>query len=133
VATEREISRIRHDHAEWTALVRQLLAYGEVNDLEDRHVDFLESLQRPWRSKELSYRQVEWLLDIRDSTTFLSQYRGVGVKFLMRACFENRFGIDDMDDVAWVEAIWAAREDRLRKRDAQRLFWIARSLDAIDD
>jgi len=96
-------------------------------------MDFLESLQSAWRPNELSYRQVEWLLDIRDSTTFVSEYGGASVNFLMRACFENRFGIDDMDDAAWVDAVWAAKENRLRKRDAQRLFRIARSLDVLED
>jgi hypothetical protein len=133
VATEREISRIRHDQVEWRGLVRRLLGYAEKHDLEHRHMGLLESLNDRFYQDELSYRQAEWLLDIRDDTNFVSEYRGASLKFLLRSAFENRFGLDDEDDVAWVEELWRRQEATLRKRDVRKLHALVSALGLFDD
>lgn len=133
MATDREISRVRHDRDEWRGIVRKLIKYAGQHDLEDRHVDLLDGLESKTFLNELSVRQAEWLLDIRDDVDFISEHRGVSVRFLIRSVYENRHGLDDEEDMAWVEEIWRRHDVNVRKREARRLYALARPLGLLDD
>lgn len=133
MATEREISRVRHDPAQWRGITRHLIDYAEKHDLEERHLKLLATLQTSAASDEISYRQAEWLLDIRDDVDYVSEYRNVSVKFLIRAVYENQYGVDDDDDASWIKEIWRQSPARLRKRDARRLYTIAKLIGLLED
>jgi len=131
MALDREIERVRKDTEHWRALVLQLLR--REDDLAPRHVTLLESLaeKRRWLG-ELSYRQAEWLLDIRDDIQNISEFRGWNVRRLIKCCYEGRFDFDE-DDEAWVTEIHDSGRTSVRKYEARRLRALAQALGDVND
>lgn len=132
MATERELSRVRHDPVEWRGIVKRLLEIADQDGVDDRHLVIIESLNAQTERVELSHRQAEWLLDARDDSEFVATYFNFSIKLMLKECYENRFGIEDEDDQKWVEKTHSERLVRLRKKDARKLFAIAVALDVID-
>ena len=100
MALDREIEQVRKDTEHWRSLVNQLLR--REDELAPRHSVLLDSLAAKQRwLEELSYRQAEWLLDIRDDVQTVTEYRDCSVQYLLRCCYESRLSFDE-DDEAWV-------------------------------
>jgi hypothetical protein len=94
---------------------------------------FLDSLAEKQRwLVELSYRQAEWLLDIRDEMRTVIEHRGCGVRYLLRSCYENRLDLDE-DDEAWVIELHKSGRTSVRKYEARQLYGLARELGHVDD
>lgn len=131
LASEIEIERIRKNNVEWRLLVRGLLRQAEQDALRDKDFGFLESLSaRTWQ-EQLSYRQAEWLLDIRTGVERVSSYMGFSLRSLMQGCYESRFGLDDEDQV-WIAAIHESGRTSLRRNEARRIYNLAKHLGEID-
>lgn len=93
----------------------------------------LDSLaEKQHRLEELSYRQAEWLLDIRDEIQTVTEYRHCSVQYLLRCCYENRLSLDE-DDEEWVFELRNSGRTTVRKYEARRLYSLARELGDIDD
>lgn len=133
MASDAEIERIRKDKGQWLPLAQRLFRHVDDETLAERHVCLLESLvDRKWQL-ELSYRQAEWLLDIRDEVEVISQYRGYSLKFLIQRCFEARFGLDDEEDLAWITALFGSGRTSIRRYEARRVFVLAQCLDEVEE
>jgi hypothetical protein len=131
MALDAEIERIRKDTEHWRALMRQLLSYAEKGVLSDWELDFLESnLGKRWLD-ELSYRQAESLLEIRDDVQVVSAYRGYSVKTMLQGVYENRLDLDD-DGEEWVKRLYESGRNEIRRKDARRLIAIARRIGLIE-
>lgn len=131
MALDREIEQIRNDTARWRALARQLPRAGP-EALTDWELDFLEEIpNRKWL-EQLSYRQAEILLNIRDEVETVSSYRGYSVKWLCSICHDNRLDLDE-EEQAWVELLHAGGAASMRRKDARRLMSLARRLDVIEN
>jgi len=131
VALDREIEQFRSDPVRWRALARQLPRAG-LEAFTDWELDFLEGLpNRKWL-EQLSHRQAEILLGIRDDVETVSSYRGYDVKWLCSVCHANRLDLDE-EDQAWVEQLHAASRVAMRRKDARRLLNLARRLDIFDN
>ena len=131
MALDREIEQIRNDTAQWRALAQRLPNVGQ-GALTGWELDFLEEIPKRTWLEQLSRRQAEILLGIRDSVETVSSYRGYSTKWLCAACHENRFDLDE-EDQAWVERLHASDSISMRRRDARRLLGLAKRLDVIGD
>ena len=132
MASDREIEAIRKDPERWRLLVRQLLRYDE-HLFEPKDIGYLDSLAvRDWQ-EELSYRQAEWLLDIRDSVQVVTTFRDFSVPILIRRCYENRLEFDLDEDRAWVADVHASGRTSLRRSEAARLYRLAKGIGEVDD
>lgn len=132
MASERELSRIRRDPVEWREIVSRLLKIADQDGIEDRHVVIVESLNAQTDRVELSYRQAEWLLDARDDSEFVSEFRSLSVSILLNDCYERIYRIEDEEDQKWLEERYRERAGRLRRKDAKTLYRLAATLGAID-
>jgi hypothetical protein len=131
MASDIAIERIRKDTEAWRGLAGRILRLTEPGVLTDNEVDFLEQIQeRSWLD-ELSYRQAEWLLGIRDNVEQVASYRGFSLTRLIRRCYESRFDLDDREQ-RWISRLFERREEPIRARDARRIYSIAQRQGEVD-
>src|SRR5262245_47054914 len=104
----KEIERIKRDPAGARAMAMMLLASAELTSWEG---PFLESMEV--HQGELSTRQAEKLVEIRDQNTWVSDIRG----FLVNQCWEARYDLND-EDAAFVESLKARGASTARYREA---------------
>jgi len=90
-----EIDRVRKDPAAFRSLAKRLLndANFERSDFAD---GFLENIAH-WKRDEISTRQSEILLELRDEAEVHFNYKGLSVPILIRKCYANRFELDQGD------------------------------------
>ena len=122
----KEIERIKRDPAGARAMATMLLASAELTSWEG---PFLESMEV--HQGELSTRQAEKLVEIRDQNTWVSDIRGFSVRLLVNQCWETRYDLND-EDAAFVESLKARGASTARYREACRLLDCARDLHLID-
>jgi DNA invertase Pin-like site-specific DNA recombinase len=90
-----EIERVRKDPHTFRFLARKLL--GDPHCEETEFVDgFLENIAN-WKRDEISLRQCEVLLELRDSAEIHFRYRGLSISTLIIKCYEGRWGLDPVD------------------------------------
>jgi hypothetical protein len=86
-----EIDRLRKDSAAFKALAKRLLA-DPTFDRSDFADGFLEDISN-YKGAELTTRQSEVLLALRDEAEIHHTIRGLSVD----VCHQNRFDLDDGD------------------------------------
>ena len=124
MASDIEIERIRKDPDLWRTLAKRLQSGGvKLTDWEDTFTHDIASLARV---EELSFRQGEKLVQIRDDTVLISEYRGQSVKFLIKTGQELSLWFDDDDDQAWVAALFESGRTFLARKEAARLSSLVR-------
>ena len=89
-----EIERIRKDQPAFKALAKRLLADPgfERTEWEEEFLNEVSKYQR-----DLTLRQCEKLLQIRDEAEIHTNIRGLSVAALVDACHQNRFDLDEAD------------------------------------
>lgn len=130
MASFREISAIKMDPARARALAQRLWDLwfweNELNDFED---PFLKDMAR-FDGDQLSTRQAEVLLEIRDDHERLTKMRdGLSVALVLKETYLARDDLDE-DDAEFLEKIKGATS--LRRRDAGRLAACAERLNIIN-
>src|SRR5262249_12653275 len=95
----KEIEKIKRDPAGARAMATMLLASAELTSWEG---PFLESMEV--HQGELSTRQAEKLVEIRDQNTWVSDIRGFSVRLLVNQYWEARYDLND-EDAAFVESL----------------------------
>ncbi len=95
MASWREIDRIRKDPAAFKALAKRLLDDPgfERSEFAD---GFLTNIIG-WKRGELTTRQGEILLDLRDEAEIHCEYQGLSIATLIEKCFANRFELAQAD------------------------------------
>jgi hypothetical protein len=128
MASYREIVALQKDAARARALAQFL---STLDDMEwtDWEMDFLASIGA--RREDLTTRQGEKLVELRDDAVWYTAVDGFSLKGLIDRCHLLR---DELPDHAasFVERLKADRAARLRRKDARRLLACARSVGEIE-
>jgi hypothetical protein len=128
MADYREIAGIQKDPARARSIAQVLCTLGDV-EWTDWELDFLHSIGA--RQHELTTRQGEKLVELRDEATWYTAVDGFSLRALIERCHLCRNELAD-DDAAFIERLKSAGAIRLRRKDARRLLRCARALGEID-
>ena len=131
MASWREIDRVRKDVNGARGLAQRLLKIypGELTEWE---TDFLQSITSYTELFEFTTRQAEKLLEIRDDTEPVTQYRGFSIARLIRQCYAARLDLSDADE-QWIVELHQRDSRSVRRRQLRRLMDCARDLNIIED
>ena len=131
MASWREIDRVRKDVNGARGLAQRLLKIypGELTEWE---TDFLQSITSYTELFEFTTRQAEKLLEIRDDTEPVTQYRGFSIVRMIKQCYEARLDLSDADE-QWVVELHQRDSRSVRRRQLRRLMDCARDLNIIED
>lgn len=129
MASEREIRRLMANAASAVTMARGLLV--RANDWTDWELDFLESIAARITSRDLSYRQAEILLELRDAASAYILIAGIPVSRLIDRLWQARLDLSEEDE-AFVGGLHAAAVTSVKKRAAQRLAASAREIGLLE-
>jgi hypothetical protein len=130
MASFREIDRVRKDPATFQAIADKVMKLYRA-ELTDWEADYLEQIRRRGVA-ELTTRQSEKLLEIRDGVEDLTEFLGLCVRLLLKACYEARLDLSE-DDEEWIKQRWATSERSIKRKYVGRLMRCARELHIVDD
>lgn len=114
----REINSLAKAPDRARTLATFLLTLPDI-DWTDWEADFLDAMKA--RAEELSTRQAEKLVELRDDSVRYTSASGFSFKVLIETCWLNRFDLDDEADIEFIEKLRASGHASLRKREALRL------------
>lgn len=114
----REINSLAKAPDRVRTLATFLLTLPDI-DWTDWEADFLDSMKA--RIEELSTRQAEKLVELRDDSVRYTSASGFSFKSLIEICWLNRLDLGDEDDVEFIEKLKATSPTSLRKREALHL------------
>jgi len=103
---------------------------GSGLEFTDWEADFLEDIGT-FRGPQLSYRQVEKLLQIRDDYEQIKQFRGLLAQTLIQRCYEARADLPSEADEEFIESYRG--KDTIRRKHVGRLMRCAASLGFVED
>jgi hypothetical protein len=129
----REIHKFQKDPAGAANLATRLLKLPR-SEFTDWEVDFLQSMVRQHtvnKDNELSTRQAEKLLQIRDDIEEVEEVAGFSVELLLKGCHDARLDLTEGDE-AWIAARLGTSQRRIRRKFAGRLMRCARGVNIID-
>jgi hypothetical protein len=128
MADYREIIEIQKDPARARSMAQFL---STLDDMEwtDWELDFLASIGS--RRDDLTTRQGEKLVELRDEAVWYTAVDGFSLKTLTDRCHLYRHELADRD-AAFIERLRASGATRLRRKDARRLLRCARTLGEIE-
>jgi hypothetical protein len=95
MASWTELERVRKDPIAFRALAKRLLKDPNCEDSEFAD-GFLENIAH-WKRDEITLRQAEVLLGLRDNAEIHTNYKGLSVRLLMEKCYANRYELDEGD------------------------------------
>ena len=90
-----EIDRVRKDPNTFRPMAARLLA-DPIFERSEFADGFLENIAN-WRRDELSTRQGEILLELRDQAEIHNRYKGLSIPTLIEKCYLDRFDLDEGD------------------------------------
>jgi hypothetical protein len=128
MASYREINEFQKDPARARALAQFLSTLGDM-EWTDWEMDFLASIGA--RRGDLTTRQGEKLIELRDDAVWYTAVDGFSLKSLIDRCHLLRDGLSDRD-AQFIERLKAAGATRLRRKDARRLLACARNVGEIE-
>ena len=109
----------------------QFLKALKTIEWTDWEVDFLESMSGRTAADDLTTRQAEKLVELREESIWYKTVEGFSVRSLARACSEMRHLLPD-HDAEWVKRHFDVGTERLLRRDARRLMRCARTTGEIE-
>jgi|GEM_PF-1901429 len=129
MASWKEIERIRKDVGSAKRIAASLLKTH--SDFSDWEKDFLEAMTSRDDDYELTTRQSEKLLQVRDDCEETSEYRGFSIQLLIKQVFEARFDLGQADE-DWIDKIWQRGSLSVKRKHVGRLIRCAKELFIID-
>lgn len=95
MASWTELERIRKDPVTFRGLATRLMnnPHCEASEFAE---SFLESIAN-WKRDEITLRQAEVLLELRDDAEIHTNYKGLSVHLLMEKCYANRHELEESD------------------------------------
>jgi hypothetical protein len=134
MASWAEIERVRKDPTAVRRLAKFLLNLLKLSHVEftDWEIDFLEGMARRDAEQELTTRQSEKLLQIRDDAEVISEFRGFSVRSLLRRCHDARLDLAEGDE-EWVVEMFERSQSTIKRKQVGRLMRCARELQIIED
>jgi hypothetical protein len=131
MASWREIERVRKDPQAVRTMAKSLLKLPRI-DFTDWEIDFLESMARYYGADELTARQGEKLVQIRDDAEVISEFRGFSVRLLLKGCWEARLDLSEADE-EWIGEMRERCGHAIARRYVGRLMRCARELNLIEE
>jgi hypothetical protein len=132
MATWKEIDRIRKDAVAMRDIAKRLLKLPK-DDFTDWEINFLQDMARHnGEEDDLTTRQSEKLLQIRDDTEFITEIRGFSVKIVLRKCYEARLDHSESDE-DWIVEMFRRSEGSIKRKYAGRLMRCARELNIVEE
>ena len=125
----RDINALAKDPKKVRVTALFLLTLCETN-WSDWELDFLECMSTC--SEELSTRQAEKLVELRDDAIRYTRASGFNFSSVLEKCWRNRFELDADEDCEFLERLKSRGETALRRRDALRLRKCAVALGEIE-
>lgn len=129
MADYREINALAKDPPRARSLAKFLLSQ-ENFARTDWEADFLTAMLE--RRDELTTRQAEKLVEIRDDSILYTKVDAFVFTRLIETCWCNRFDLDSDEDLAFIEQLKNSGKVALRKSEALRLKRIATELHEIE-
>jgi len=130
MASWREIDRVRKDAVAVRDISKRLLSLSRA-DFTDWEIDFLQSTARHREEADLTTRQSEKLLQIRDDAEFITEFFGFSVKILLKRCHGARLDLAE-DDEEWILQRFEKNETSIKRKQIGRLIKCARILNLIE-
>jgi len=131
MASWREIERVRKDVRGARAIAARLLKHF-LNALTAWETEFLESLLRREGLAELTTRQGEKLLEIRDGVEPIDEFRGFSIALLIKNVHEARADLEEADE-EWIVRTRQRGDSWIRRKDVGRLMACARALHLVEE
>jgi hypothetical protein len=124
----REINALAKDPDRARSLAEILSGMNDIG-WTDWEVDFLEHMGR--RTEELSTRQGEKLVELRDASIWYEKVDGFSVRLLINDCFQHQHLLS-VSGQAFIRSLKEQGVTRLRRRQAAWLMRCARRVRAIE-
>jgi hypothetical protein len=124
----REIAALQRDAARARALAQGLCEIGDMA-WSDWELDFLAAMAT--RRQDLTTRQGEKLIELRDEATWYSVVDGFALATLIERCHLGKDELEE-DDAEFIARLKASAATRLRPKEARRLLRCARTLGEIE-
>jgi hypothetical protein len=124
----REIAALQKDPARARTVAQALSGLDDMA-WTDWELDFLDSIAI--RRQDLTTRQGEKLVELRDEATWYTTVEGFSLAALIARCHLLRDEVSE-HDAAFIERLKAEGATRLRRKDARRLLRCARQLGEIE-
>lgn len=128
MASWKEIERFRRDVGAAKRLAAKLLAFH--SDFTEWERDFLEKISQIDADYGLTTRQTEKLLQIRDDSELITEYRGFSIRLLIKQIYEARLDLEEGDET-WIVHIRENYDSSIRRRHVSRLMRYARDLHIV--
>lgn len=125
----REINAIQRDPPRARRLGEILLTLKDI-EWTDWERDFLESMSRE-READLTTRQAEKLVELREASVWYSVIDGFSVRRLIRACCDMRHLLSEHDE-EFVVRLNERGISSVRRKDGRRLMRCARITGEIE-
>ena len=125
----REINSLAKAPDRARSLASMLLTLPEI-DWSDWETDFLDSMKS--QAQELSTRQAEKLVELRDESMRYTSASGFSFKTIIGACWLNRLDLDDEAAIEFIERLKETGQTALRRREALRLKRCAIALGEVE-
>jgi hypothetical protein len=123
-----EIERVRKDPVAIRSPAKRLLKQPD-HDWTEWETDFLHD--RSGQKEEISTRQAEKLLELREEAEYLSKAEGFNVASLVESCWLARDDLQHESDRTFIESLKGCTT--LKRRQLRRLFACSRELHIIED
>jgi hypothetical protein len=128
MADYREIHDIQKDPARARAIAQSLSTMSDVA-WTDWELDFLDGIAT--RRQDLTTRQGEKLIELRDEATWFTAVDGFSLQALVDRCHLLRDELGE-HDAGFIDRLKSSGATRFRRKDARRLLRCARTLGEID-
>lgn len=129
MASFKETDRVRKDPGSFRDIAKLLLKIYRA-DLTEWEIDFLQSIARSqW--EELTTRQSEKLLQIRDDMVDVTEVLDFSVKLLLKCLVEARLDLSE-DDEEWALRTYERDPTTIKRKWRGRLLRCTRQLNLIE-
>lgn len=129
MAFYRDINALAKDTKKVRSVVRYLLTLKDVG-WTDWEIDFLEGLSGC--RKELSTRQAEKLVELRDNSVRYAEANGFRFSSVLSQCWLNRFDLSSEEDIEFIEGLKSSGNSQFLRREISRLRRCAVSLGELE-
>jgi hypothetical protein len=125
----RELNALAKDSARARTLAQYLLKLADI-EWTDWELDFLEDRTR--QEEELSTRQAEKLIELRDASVLHSKVEGFVLKILLEKCVLYGCELGNDYDIEMMQRLKASGQTSFRRRDAARILRCAREIGELE-
>jgi hypothetical protein len=124
----REVKALQRDPEHARGIAQYLFKLSDI-EWTDWELDFLENMS-DWQH-ELSTRQGEKLIQLRDAAMLYEKVEGFSLKTLVHNCFASRLDLSESDQ-DFVERRKLSGATKFRRREAARILRCARTIGLIE-